>query len=139
MCSIEKVREKNRGEKGVPALRPHGASTRGEHGTRVWAAVGTQATVFCAPTRSKAQEWGMKMSSDLMLIFPTTERILSLRGVHDDSSLPTRSQQTTVRFYQSSARGTLRFWDLQSMGKRLPVEVWEAPRQLPWKVFPQYG
>lgn len=56
---------------------------------RVWAVVGTQATVFCALMRSKAQEWGMEMSSDLMMIFPTTERIPSLRGVHDDSSLPT--------------------------------------------------
>lgn len=56
---------------------------------RGWAAVGTQATVFCVLMRSKAQEWGMKMSSDPIMIFPTTERIPSLGGVHDDSSLPT--------------------------------------------------
>ena len=89
MCSIEKVREKNRGEMGVPALRPRGASTLSEHGTRVWAAVGTQATVLRVPMRGKAKEWGMKMSSDLTMIFPTIERIPSLGGVHDDSSLPT--------------------------------------------------
>lgn len=89
MCSIEKVREKNRGEMGVPALRPRGASTLSEHGTMVWAAVGTQATVLHVPMRGKAKEWGMKMSSDLTMIFPTIERIPSFGGVHDDSSLPT--------------------------------------------------
>lgn len=80
----------------------------------------------------------MKMSSDLTMIFPTIERIPSLGGVHDDSSLPTRSQQTIVsKILPKLSTGNTEVLGLTEHGQEVACGSMRGPKAVALEGLPQ--